>query len=156
MLYLPHELRPNPEAFRLIKRFTPLKLVPSLVDGLPVIGWGTRRYPCGTFVALGDRPVGVSEADYLFRYDCDMLTTELRTLIERPISACQFAAILSFTHDVGVGTYSEMDPGFTGSLLREKINAGASNADVLIEWRKWSKRSPERVEAECRLWVGLG
>lgn len=156
MLRHPSELRPNPKAFRLIKRFVQLKLAPTPIDGSPSIGWGTRRYPCGTFVTLGDRHVGTSEADYLFRYDCDMLAKELRTLIERPIHGCQFAAILSFAHDVGIGTYCEADPGFTGSLLREKINAGASDADILIEWRKWRERSPERRDAECELWMGLG
>jgi lysozyme len=153
MLYLPSELRPNSQAFRLIKRFTQLKLVPTLIDGLPSIGWGTMRYPCGTFVTLNDRHISISEADYLFRYDCDMLAKELRTLIERPCHGRQFAAILSFTHDVGIGTYSEVDPGFTGSLLRERINAGASDADILIEWKKWDERSKDRVNAECELWL---
>jgi GH24 family phage-related lysozyme (muramidase) len=154
MLHKPSELRPNSEAFRLIKRFVPLKLVPALVDGLPTIGWGTRCYPPnGTFVTLNDRPIGVSEADYLFRYDCDMLAKELRTLIERPCHGRQFAAILSFTHDVGIGTCSELDPGFTGSLLRERINAGASDADIIIEWQKWTGRSAERRNIECELWL---
>jgi GH24 family phage-related lysozyme (muramidase) len=154
MLHHPSELRPNSEAFRLIKKFTPLKLVPELVNGSPSIGWGTRCYPPhGTFVTLNDRHISISEADYLFRYDCDMLAKELRTLIERPCHGRQFAAILSFTHDVGIGTYSEVNPGFTGSLLRERINAGASDADILIEWRKWDERSKDRVNAECELWL---
>jgi GH24 family phage-related lysozyme (muramidase) len=153
MLHKPQELRPNSEAFRLIKRFVSLKLAPTLVDGLPTIGWGTRRYPCGAFVTLHDRHIGISEADYLFRHDCEMLTTELRTLIERPCHGRQFATILSFTHDVGVGTCSELDPGFTGSLLRERINTGAPDADIIIEWQKWAGRSAERRNIECELWL---
>jgi lysozyme len=104
------------EALPLIKRFEGCRLEAYLCPaGVPTIGWGsTKRF--GKPVVMGSR-ITQKEADDLLVAQTTGFLQGLKPLITVPLSAKQYAALLSFTYNVGLGA-------FTSATMRQHIQGG--------------------------------
>ena len=104
-----------------IKGFEGFRSRPYLDQvGVATIGYGTTYYANGTHVSMSDQPVSEDQAS-------DMLTKKIMTEFmpglarifnnSNAINSNQFAALLSFAYNMGVGALA-------GSTLARLLNAG--------------------------------
>ena len=99
----------NDAGLQLIKSFEGFKSNPYRdITGLPTIGYGTTHYQDGTQVTMQDSPIDEPTASQLLE---DLLNTEFCPQVEKivkvPITDNQFAALVSFTYNMGVGSLTE-------------------------------------------------
>ncbi|MBN9438260.1 lysozyme [Bosea sp. (in: a-proteobacteria)] len=119
--------RINAEGLKLIKQWEGLKLSAYKdVAGVWTIGYGST----GSHVTPG-LEIGREEADRLLIKDLDRFERAVDKLVKVPLSANQFAALVSFAFNVGEGK-----GGFATSTLLKKLNAGNYDA-VPSELGKW-------------------
>ncbi len=112
----------------IIKKWEGFSLTPYICPaGLPTIGWGhvisaadAVKYASG---------ITQEQANALFAHDVRIAEGGVTSLITAPLTANQFAALVSFTFNLGAGR-------LRASTLRRKINArdyqGA--ADEFSRW----------------------
>ena len=73
-----------------------------------------------------------TEADTVLNFKCTELMTFLRSKITRELMTHQYAALISFTYNVGSNAFAK-------SELLKKINSGASNLEIVQQIRRWDK-----------------
>jgi lysozyme len=137
-------------AVELIKRYEGLRLESYRCPaGYLTIGWGHRDN------VLPAMHITREMADYYLNRDLRELANLLRPLIDVPLTPNQWAALLSFAFNVGVGAFRD-------STLRKRLNAGDYDAvpAELMRWNKATIKGVKRVlpgliarrEAEAELW----
>lgn len=119
---------------------------------VPTIGWGTIAYEDGTKVQRGDI-IDQSRADELLVWESAEKAAGVLRLVKVPLDQDQFAALISFAYNVGLGNLAS-------STLLRKLNAkdyrGAAN-----EFPRWNKAGGSilaglvrRRASERRLFLG--
>lgn len=126
----------NGAGLELIKRFEGFSPIPYAdVAGKMTVGYGH-------LIRHGERWECISEhqAEALLRRDLVMAERAVERFITCPLGDDPFAALVSFTFNMGVGALQR-------STLRQKINRG-EHEDVPQELRRW-------VWAGGKRWSGL-
>jgi lysozyme len=119
---------------------------------VPTIGWGTIAYEDGRPVRKGDM-IPPKRADALLAWEVAEKAEAVRRLVKVPVNADQFAALVSFAYNVGVGNLES-------STLLKWLNAGSYNnaADQFLKWtRAGGKVLPglvRRRKSERNLFLG--
>lgn len=116
--------------------------------GTPTIGWGHTA---------GVKPGDVctrEQADQWLLEDTSLAAACVEQAVTVPLTDNQFAALVSFTYNVGCGAFSK-------STLLTFLNSGnyAGVPAQLLRWNKFRGRESlgltRRREAEVRLWSAL-
>jgi len=119
---------------------------------VPTIGWGTIAYEDGIKVQRGD-VITQERADALLAWEVAEKAEAVRRIVKVPVNADQFAALVSFAYNVGVGNLES-------STLLKWLNAGSYNnaADQFLKWtRAGGKVLPglvRRRKSERNLFLG--
>jgi GH24 family phage-related lysozyme (muramidase) len=119
--------------------------------GVPTIGYGHTRTVSHADVRNG-RTITMDEAEVLLREDCASAEADVERLIDVPLNDNEFAALVSFTFNLGGGALKR-------STLRRKLNGGDRDA-VPSEMARWVRAGGRtlrglvrRRNAEARLFV---
>ena len=99
------------------------------VLGIWTIGWGNISMPDGSRVKEGDK-LTQQEADELLSRDAGQKIGKIMTLVRKPLAPNQYAALLSFVYNLGIGAFS-------GSTLLKKINENPESHEIGAEFNKW-------------------
>ncbi len=116
----------NPNGIKLIKQFEGFSPIPyTCAGGYLTIGYGHKLIP-------SDRYKKLTEARAEIVLKKDLLRTERAVLryIEAPLTDDQFAALVSFTFNLGPATLQR-------STLRQKINYGQYK-EAAKEFPRWT------------------
>jgi lysozyme len=121
-------MKTNDAGQALIKKWEGFSLTPYICPaGLPTIGWGHVISTADAAKYAGG--ITQEQANALFAHDVRIAEGGVTSLITAPLTANQFAALVSFTFNLGAGR-------LRASTLRRKINArdyqGA--ADEFSRW----------------------
>jgi len=139
----------------LIKRFEGCKLKAyKCPAGLWTIGYGNTFYEDGTKVKEGD-VITQERAEQLFDLIVNDFAEQVDALVKSNVTENNFAAIVSFTFNVGVSNLKK-------STLLRKVNANPKDKTISAEFRKWVRANGEvlkglvrRREAEAKLYEQL-
>jgi GH24 family phage-related lysozyme (muramidase) len=133
----------NQAGLNLIEQFEGCKLQPYLDSvGIPTIGIGTTHYPDGTAVAMKDPPISKEDAYSFLKIHLLQDCAAVARLVKVPVNDNQFAALVSFTYNLGVGA-------LTSSTLLKKLNSG--EVDVAAnEFLKWDHAGGVAVKGLTR------
>lgn len=119
---------------------------------LATIGWGTVKYPNGNNVHKGDI-ITQAQADEYFVWEVNEKAIGVAELLKVPVNLDQFAALVSFSYNVGLGALK-------GSTLLKYLNQGDYSA-ASGEFLKWNKSNGQvlrgltrRRESERNLFLG--
>lgn len=85
--------------------------------GVPTVGWGSTRGPDGAALTAADGPFSRAECEALFARDVARFAAGVRGLLRADVSDNQFAALVSFAYNLGVGA-------LRSSTLLRRVNAG--------------------------------
>ncbi|HEY9833159.1 MAG TPA: peptidoglycan-binding protein [Stenomitos sp.] len=108
--------------------------------GIPTIGYGTRRYPNGQKVRLGDK-ITEQEAEAFLKFECDKVAEEVSKLVSGvSLTQNQFDAIVSFSYNVGTGAFAD-------STLLKKLKANEFSA-AANEFERWVKGTKNGVQTK--------
>lgn len=113
------------EGLELIKRFEGFsRTVYHCVAGHPTIGYGHVLRPGESWDAITE-----AQAEQLLRQDVAVAERAVEALISVPLSDNRFAALVSFTFNLGSGALQR-------STLRQKVNRGEHEAvpEELCRW----------------------
>lgn len=114
----------------IIKEFEGLKLSAYLDSAaVPTIGWGTIEYPNGTKVKMGDK-ITQAQAEVYLQYEMGQKFSQMRPLIQVPLSNNAMCALLSFCYNLGTGALA-------GSTLLKLLNAGRPLTEVADQFDEW-------------------
>lgn len=136
----------NQEGVNLIKEYEGLHLTPYRCPaGIWTIGYGhTRTVKSGMTITK-------NEADKLLSDDLQIVARIVQNLVKVPLDENQFAALVSFAFNVGIGN-------FENSTLLKLLNRGWYD-QVPAQLMRWVKSNGEvlgglsrRRAAEARLW----
>ena len=117
------------------------------------------KCPAGVWTIGYGHTRGVTEGMEISREIADFLLVDDVTPCELAINALklnlrqgQFDALVSFIFNLGIGNFNR-------STLKKKILAGAKDAEIAAEFKKWNKAGGKvhaglvrRRAAEARLW----
>lgn len=139
----------------LIKRFEGCKLKAyKCPAGVWTIGYGNTFYEDGTKVKEGD-VITQERADELFDIIINDFARMTDALVKSDVTENNFAAIVSFTFNVGTGNLKR-------STLLRKVNANPKDPSIRAEFMKWTRANGEvlkglvrRREAEAKLYEQL-
>ena len=139
----------------LIKSFEGLRLDAYLCSaGKPTVGFGSTFYEDGTPVKMGDK-ITKEMADSLFEKVTDSFAAKVKNCIQKDINENQFAALVSFAYNVGIGNLKS-------STLLKKVNANPNDPTIMQEFKKWNRASgnvlaglTRRREAEANLYFKI-
>lgn len=139
----------------LIKRFEGCKLKAyKCPAGLWTIGYGNTFYEDGTKVKEGD-VITQERAEQLFDIVLNEFASKVDGLVKSNVTENNFAALVSFTWNVGVGNFQR-------STLLRKVNANPKDKTILAEFKKWTRANGEvlkglvrRRDAEAKLYEQL-
>jgi lysozyme len=94
----------NKKGLELIKYFEGLRLKPYLdVGGVATIGYGTIRYENGTPVTMKDKEITKERAEELLKHHVAEFEAGVNKLLKVDINDNQFAALVSFAYNLGLG-----------------------------------------------------
>ena len=94
----------NQEGKELIQSFEGLYLQPYLCPaGKPTIGYGTMYYPSGVKVTLEDEEITKVQALEYFNHDLIRFESYIQKKAQVNLTANQFAALVSFSYNLGEG-----------------------------------------------------
>lgn len=142
----------NDEGLDAIKRFEGLRTTSYAdVAGVLTIGYGhTSR--AGPPIVVKGMEISAETAEEILRRDLSRFEAAVERLVKVPLSDNQFAALVSFTFNVGEGALAK-------STLLRKLNAGNHEA-VPSELAKWNRAGGRVVKglvnrraAEAGLWA---
>ena len=136
----------------LIKSFEGLRLETYRCSAnKETIGYGSTFYEDGSPVKLGDK-ITKERADSLFEKVSDSFAAKVKNCIQKDINENQFAALVSFAYNVGIGNLKS-------STLLKKVNANPNDPTIMQEFKKWNRASGKvlagltrRREAEANLY----
>lgn len=122
-------MKTNQAGIDLIKSFEGLRLnAYKDAVGVNTIGYGTTRIN-GLPVSIGESITPQQAEDYL-RIDLNKFETDVSNLVRVKLTDNQFAALVSFTYNLGAGNLAK-------STLLRRLNSGDYN--VGSEFLKWNK-----------------
>lgn len=139
----------------LIKRFEGCKLKAyKCPAGVWTIGYGNTFYEDGTKVKEGD-VITQERAEELFDIIISDFVRMTDALVKSDVTENNFAAIVSFTFNVGTGNLKK-------STLLKKVNANPKDPSIRAEFMKWTRANNvvlkglvRRREAEAKLYEQL-
>lgn len=139
----------------LIKRFEGCKLKAyKCPANVFTIGYGNTFYEDGTKVKEGD-VITQERADELFDIIINDFARMTDALVKSDVTENNFAAIVSFTFNVGTGNLKK-------STLLKKVNANPKDPSIRAEFMKWTRANNvvlkglvRRREAEAKLYEQL-
>ena len=142
----------NKEGLDVIKMFEGLSLTAYRCPASKItIGFGNTFYEDGNPVQMGDK-ITKEMADSLFEKVTDSFAAKVKNCIQKDINENQFAALVSFAYNVGIGNLKS-------STLLKKVNANPMDASIRNEFLKWNRASGKvlagltrRREAEANLY----
>lgn len=120
----------NQAGLNLIEQFEGCKLKPYLDSvNIPTIGIGTTRYPDGKAVTMQDPAITKDQAYAFLKSHLDQDCAHVAAKLKVQVNDNQFAALVSFTYNVGRSAFSS-------STLLKKLNAGDMKgaADQFLKW----------------------
>lgn len=131
----------SPNCLTLIKKWEGFHLdAYSDPVGIATIGYGTRRYPNGQKVHLGDK-ITEQEAEAFLKFECDKVAEEVSKLVNGiSLNQNQFDAIVSFSYNVGTGAFAD-------STLLKKLKANDFSA-AANEFERWVKGTKNGVQTK--------
>ncbi len=101
--------------------------------GVLTIGWGT------THGVMPGMEITQEQADQFLFTDCSELALKIGSLINVEISNNAFCALISFTYNLGLGS-------FFHSTLLTLINSGISPDVCALEFSKWNHAGGKVVD----------
>jgi len=136
----------------LIKSFEKFIPTPYLdAVNVPTIGYGSTFYEDGTKVTLLDTPITEDRAIEIMLFELDKISKFISKVVKVPLTDNQFAALSSFTYNLGVGNLQS-------STLLRLLNLGRYT-DVSYQFTRWNKAGGKilkglvrRRAAEVALW----
>lgn len=141
--------RIHKDGIAVIKEFEGLRLRPYQCPGsLWTIGYGHTR------TVFPQMQITQEEAEALLQEDLQVAERAVSKLVKVPLNDCQFAALVCFTFNVGIGN-------FENSTLLKLLNRGWYE-QVPAQLTRWNKVAGQvygglsrRRAAEARLWYKL-
>lgn len=133
-------MRTKEAGLNLIKRFESFRAYPYICpSGIPSIGYGTTYYPNGKKVTMKDKPITEEEAYKMLYHEVDEKEEILHrylTKIGFNYNENQFAALMSFAYNLGLGPIVE-----GGRSLNEALKSGMlwKIADAILLYNKGTK-----------------
>lgn len=116
----------------LIKTFEGLRLTAYKCSAKrDTIGYGNTFYEDGSPVKPGDK-ITMERADKLFNIIVDAFATKVDKAVKSDVNPNQFAAIVSFAYNAGVGNLQS-------STLLKKVNANPNDPTIKDEFMKWTR-----------------
>ena len=142
-------------AVNIIKEFEGYSDKPYLCPGnVPTIGFGSTVYPNGKRVSLSDPAITKEEATEMLIQTVKDVEMQLKNVLAVQLNEHQFAALLSFTYNVGIGNLSS-------STLLSLVNINASHPQIPFQFKLWNQAGGKvlrglirRRDAEADLWNG--
>jgi lysozyme len=123
----------NKAGIDLIKSFEGLKLKPYLdAVNVATIGYGTIEYPNGKRVTVNDPAITEEEAEQLLMHEVNKKAEAVEKLVKVQINDNEFAALVSFAYNLGVGNLSK-------STLLKCLNSHEDRQKLAEEFLKWNK-----------------
>ena len=120
--------RINAAGLELIKSFEGFRATTyTCPGGKPTIGWGHVIQPGESFV----EPISPAQGLSILARDLAQAEAAVERLVTAPLTDNQFAALVSFTFNLGRGNLAT-------STLRAKLNAG-DHAGAAAEFGRWVK-----------------
>ena len=141
----------NDACVKLIKSFEGLSLKPyhGAADkpGIDTIGYGSIQYPPdylkGKMVKLGDPPITEAQAESFLKWEINQKTKAIDVLLRDDLSPNQFAALISFTYNLGEGALKQ-------STLRLNVNTNPHDPTIRAEFAKWVNANGKKVNGLVR------
>ncbi len=136
----------NDNCINLIKSFEGLLLKPYHGEAdrpdIFTIGYGTIKYPPyylnGKYVSLFDAPITEQQATDFLKYEVQQKSKVIDPLLRDDLTANQFAALMSFTYNLGEGSLKQ-------STLRAKVNKNPLDPTIKDEFMKWVNANGKKV-----------
>lgn len=144
----------NDEGLAKIKQWEGLRLKAYLDAADPpvwTIGYG-HTSKAGPPVVKKGMTITKKEAETILRSDLSKFEAAVERLVKVPLNDSQFAALVSFTYNVGEGNLAN-------STLLKKLNKGDYGAvpDELMKWTRAGNARPQglvnRRSAEVATWI---
>lgn len=99
--------------------------------GYPTIGYGTRYYPNGNEVTMGDPIITKEDAIRFLKFEVNKKAIPtIEKYVRVPLNQNQVDSLCSFIYNLGSGA-------LIGGHILVKINTNAPCADVQTEFKKW-------------------
>jgi len=134
----------NKAGIDLVKGFEGLFLKPYLDPiKIPTIGYGTIQYEDGTKVSMQDPAISEERAVELLQFEINKKSSAIESLIKVPINDNEFAALASFSYNVGSGALG-------GSTLLKLLNAGTDRTAVADQFLRWDKAGGQQLPGLTR------
>jgi lysozyme len=125
--------RINEAGLSLIKSFEGLFLKPYLCPAnVPTIGYGTIKYPNGKAVSIQDPAITEKQALEFLEHEVNEKSAAVERLVKVDISDNEFAALVSFSYNVGIGALQK-------STLLRRLNANEDRSKVAEEFLRWNR-----------------
>lgn len=122
----------NQNGKNLIKKYEGLRLTAYKCSaGVDTIGYGSTFYEDGSKVKPGDK-ITLARANKLFDHTVAHFASRVRGVVKSNVSENQFAALVSFAFNVGIGA-------LTRSTLLKKVNANPNDPTIRDEFMKWTR-----------------
>ncbi|MDP6691084.1 MAG: lysozyme [Alphaproteobacteria bacterium] len=147
-------MKTNAKGLAIIKQYEGFSRLPYRDPiGIPTIGYGSIWGLDRKRVMMDHPEIDEDDGEALLAREVDHTERAVHRLIRVPLSDNQFAALVSFTYNVGPGNLQR-------STLRQKANRGdmAGAADEFPKWRRAGGRIlrglVRRRAEERELWLG--
>jgi lysozyme len=101
------------------------------------IGFGNTFYEDGRPVKPGDK-ITLDRANQLFDFIIAKFAAKVKQLVKSDINENQFAALVSFAYNCGVGNLQN-------STLLKKVNANPDDPTIADEFMKWTKAGGKQL-----------
>ena len=142
-------------AAEIIKEFEGYSSKPYLCpSNVPTIGYGNTRYLNGDRVTMEDKDITKKEAEKMLMDTVKFVEKEVKNVVEVKLPAHKFAALISFTYNVGIGNLSN-------STLLAWVNSNPNYSQIPSQFRRWNRGGGKvlkglirRRESEIELWEG--
>lgn len=123
----------NQAGIDLIKKYEGFRASPYLCPaGIPTIGYGATFYPSGRKVSMKDNPITEAEAQsMLIDHLKEFVGHVNRYTADTKLTDNQFAALVSFAYNVGVGALQK-------STLLKKVNKNPLDPSIPAEFKRWA------------------
>ena len=142
-------------AAEVIKEFEGYSSKPYLCPAnVATIGYGNTRYLNGDRVTMEDKDITKKEAEKMLMDTIKFVEKEVKNVVEVKLPAHKFAALISFTYNVGIGNLSN-------STLLAWVNSNSDYSQIPSQFRRWNRGGGKvlkglirRRESEIELWEG--
>ena len=132
----------NSSGLKLIQEFEGLRLTAYAdIGGVPTIGWGNTNSVTKTDVAK-KKTITKVEAERLLKTDVSTFEKSVDSLVKVPLTDNQFAALVSFSFNIGTGAFGK-------STLLKLLNA-SDYKGAAAQFARWNKVNTKTVAGLTR------